>query len=50
MREHKPEIVANLENQTDSPLKAERYLSRLKPDTSFHEMLDCRHPLESDPK
>jgi hypothetical protein len=35
----------DLDTQTDSPLKAETYLSRLKPNTSFHEALDCRHPL-----
>lgn len=45
MPQSKPEIVVDLDAQTHSPLKAEIYLSRLKPDTSFHEILDCRHPL-----
>jgi hypothetical protein len=40
----KPEIVVNLDGQ-GSPLKAENYLSRLEPSRSFHEALDCRHPL-----
>jgi hypothetical protein len=38
----KPEIIVDLDTQTDPPLKAETYLSRLKPNTSFHEALDCR--------
>jgi hypothetical protein len=41
----KPEIIVDLDSECDSPLKAERYLSRLKSTKSFHELLDCRHPL-----
>jgi hypothetical protein len=43
--QQKPEITMDLDSQGDSPIKAEPYLSRLKPNTSFHERLDCRHPL-----
>jgi hypothetical protein len=41
----KPEIIVDLDSEGDSPLEAERYLARLKSNTSFHELLDCRHPL-----
>jgi len=42
----KPEIIVALDAQTNSPLKAEICLSQLKPNTSFHEILDDRrHPL-----
>ncbi|MFI5020553.1 MAG: hypothetical protein ACHQRJ_02720 [Alphaproteobacteria bacterium] len=45
MTQSKPQIIVDLDAQSDSPLKAETYLSRLKPTASFHEALDCRHPL-----
>ena len=45
MPQSKPEVIVDLDAKTNSPLKAETYLSRLKPNTSFHEVLDCRHPL-----
>jgi hypothetical protein len=41
----KPEIIVDLDAPAGSALKAGGYLSRLKPNRSFHEALDCRHPL-----
>jgi hypothetical protein len=42
--ESKPEIVVDLDATTTSLLKAVGFLSRLKSNVSFHEILDCRHP------
>jgi hypothetical protein len=41
----KSEITVDLDVPTVSLLKAETYLFRRKANTSFHEILDCRHHL-----
>jgi hypothetical protein len=41
----KPEITVDLDATTTSSLRVVSSLSRLKPNVSFNEALDCRHPL-----